>query len=261
MVSFGGGARVTERELFNGSVIALLALAPVTWLLLTRVTAPYGRHTRAGWGPQISSTAGWMVMESPAVVAFAVIYLLGSCRGCPTSMVLLALWQIHYLHRTVVFPLRRRGGNKPMPLGIVGMGFAFNLVNAYLNARWISQFGVMDAGWLFGGRLLCGGALFFLGFGINVQSDHILMSLRAGGGRGYAIPRSGLFRFVSSPNYLGEIIEWFGWALATWSLPGLAFALYTTANLVPRAVANHRWYQQNFPDYPSNRKAIVPWIY
>ena len=53
-----------------------------------------------------------------------------------------------------------------------------------------------------------------------------------------------------APNYLGEIVEWTGWALATWSLAGLAFAVYTAANLAPRAVANHDWYLSTFDDYP-----------
>jgi protein-S-isoprenylcysteine O-methyltransferase Ste14 len=66
---------------------------------------------------------------------------------------------------------------------------------------------------------------------------------------------------VTCPNYLGEIIEWLGFALATWSLAGLAFALYTAANLGPRALANHRWYRERFPDYPERRKALVPFLF
>ena len=63
------------------------------------------------------------------------------------------------------------------------------------------------------------------------------------------------------PNYLGEIVVWSGWALATWSLPGLAFAVWTIANLAPRARSHHTWYQETFPDYPAERKALVPWMW
>jgi len=77
----------------------------------------------------------------------------------------------------------------------------------------------------------------------------------------YGIPRGGVFEFVSCPNYLGEILEWTGWAIATWSLPGLAFALWTAANLIPRAYANHAWYRKTFPDYPGKRKALIPFVY
>jgi hypothetical protein len=44
---------------------------------------------------------------------------------------------------------------------------------------------------------------------------------------------------VSCPNYLGEILEWIGWAIATWSLAGWVFAIWTMANLAPRAFTNH----------------------
>jgi protein-S-isoprenylcysteine O-methyltransferase Ste14 len=75
------------------------------------------------------------------------------------------------------------------------------------------------------------------------------------------VPQGGLYRWVSSPNYLGEIVQWAGWALATWSLPGVAFAVWTAANLVPRAQANQLWYRQRFPDYPPERKALIPGVW
>ncbi|HDP80029.1 MAG TPA: DUF1295 domain-containing protein, partial [Spirochaetes bacterium] len=95
----------------------------------------------------------------------------------------------------------------------------------------------------------------------NMHADHVLKNLRSPGETGYRIPAGGLYRFVSCPNYFGEILEWTGWALATWSLPGLAFALFTMANLVPRARAHHRWYHETFPDYPAERKRVIPFLY
>jgi steroid 5-alpha reductase family enzyme len=102
--------------------------------------------------------------------------------------------------------------------------------------------------------------LFALGVYINIQSDNILLNLRKPGESGYKIPYGGMFRYVSSPNYLGEIIEWTGYALACWSLPALSFAVWTIANLVPRAIAHHRWYQRQFSDYPAERKALIPFV-
>ena len=52
-----------------------------------------------------------------------------------------------------------------------------------------------------------------------------------------------------------------GWAIATWSLAGVAFAVFTAANLVPRSFDHHRWYRQQFPEYPSKRKALIPYIF
>ena len=72
------------------------------------------------------------------------------------------------------------------------------------------------------------------------------------------LPATVMFLYVSCPNYLGELLEWAGWALATWSLGGLAFFVYTAANLVPRARSNHRWYRGRFEDYPESRRAVIP---
>jgi len=96
---------------------------------------------------------------------------------------------------------------------------------------------------------------------LNIDSSRRLLQLKKANPNDYSIPRGGLFRLVSCPNYLGEIIEWLGWALLTWSPAGLAFAAWTMANLVPRARAHHRWYRERFPDYPARRKALVPGLF
>lgn len=37
---------------------------------------------------------------------------------------------------------------------------------------------------------------------------------------GYKIPYGGMFEYVSCANFFGEIVEWVGFAMASWSLPG-----------------------------------------
>jgi 3-oxo-5-alpha-steroid 4-dehydrogenase 1 len=80
----------------------------------------------------------------------------------------------------------------------------------------------------------------------------------------YQIPHGGMFRFVSSPHYLGEIMEWMGFCLAcNVSLASLSFLVWTCANLIPRAYTSHQWYNQHFSDqYPLlYRKAIIPGLF
>ena len=96
---------------------------------------------------------------------------------------------------------------------------------------------------------------------LNIHADNVLLSLRKPGETEYGVPNRGAFRFISCPNYLGEILEWTGWAVATWSLGGLAFCVFTAANLIPRARSNHRWYRENFSDYPPNRRALIPGVF
>ncbi len=141
------------------------------------------------------------------------------------------------------------------------MGAGFNIGNAYLNARYLFTLGpALESSRLFDPRFLLGFLLFVAGFALNQHSDRILLGLRRPGETVYRIPRGGAYRYVSAPNYLGEIIEWGGWALACWNLGALAFFVWTAANLAPRAVKTHRWYQEQFPDYPPERKAILPYL-
>jgi steroid 5-alpha reductase family enzyme len=100
--------------------------------------------------------------------------------------------------------------------------------------------------------------VFVAGAAINLWSDNRLIALRADGNQGYAIPRGGLFERVSCPNHLGEIIEWWGFALMCWNLPALSFAVWTAANLIPRALSHQAWYRRTFADYPAGRKAVIP---
>jgi protein-S-isoprenylcysteine O-methyltransferase Ste14 len=251
---------MNEPEIHHILELVMLGMAVLTFVSVSFLTAPYGRHSRAGYGPTVPPRVGWVLMESPAVIAFIAIFVAGERRAELAPLALLGLWQIHYVHRTFVFPLRMRPGGKGMPIGIVLLGMTFNGLNAYLNARWISHFGTYAAGWLVDPRFLAGAALFFVGLVINYRADATLFNLRRPGESGYKIPRGGLYELVSCPNYLGELLEWAGWALATWSLSGLAFAVYTAANLAPRAIAHHRWYRRQFPDYPPRRKALIPFV-
>lgn len=234
-------------------VLAVLAFVPLLW-----IAAPYGRHARSGWGPTIPARAGWVIMESPAIVLFVVVFLRGDQARTIVAVMFLALWQFHYVYRSLIFPFRMRETGKRMPLAIAGMAIVFNCLNAYINARWISHFGEYSSAWLAGTPFLLGIACFFSGWAINQHADAILLRLRRPGQTGYGIPRGGMYRWVSCPNYLGEILEWTGWAIATWSPAGAAFAVFTAANLTPRALANHRWYRTEFPDYPPARRALIP---
>lgn len=99
-----------------------------------------------------------------------------------------------------------------------------------------------------------------LGLAININSDTILRNLRKPGESGYKVPQGGLYRWISVPNYFGEIIEWIGLCIAAMTPAALAFALFSIANLLPRALAHHQWYKKTFDDYPKDRKAIIPFI-
>jgi 3-oxo-5-alpha-steroid 4-dehydrogenase 1 len=240
---------------------AIFAFAVIVFFTLQVISAPYGRHIRRGWGYTLKARIGWLVMEFPAFLVIILMFMAGSRKDNIVSIVFLAMWTSHYLHRTFIFPFLMKGGDKKFPAVLVVFALMFNTMNGYVNGKYLFQLApAHDISWLYDPRFLAGAAFFLSGMIINLHSDHVLRILRKNPEDGYRIPRRGLFRYISSPNYFGEILEWTGWAIATWSLPGLAFAVFTFANLAPRAFSNHRWYRENFPDYPGQRKALIPFV-
>jgi len=237
-----------------------MALAFGVLLTLIFVRAPYGRHERKGWGVRIPARVGWIIMETIPAVFLSVILILGSNRE-PVVLLFWAVWTAHYVNRAWAWPARARITGKMMPLSIVFMAVFYNGVNTWLNGMWLFELApTYGTEWLADPRFIFGATIFFTGMIINIKSDDILFALRDDGSTGYKIPRGGLFERVSCPNYLGEMVEWIGWAIATWSLAGVTFAVWTICNLAPRAIAHHKWYREEFEDYPSERKAFIPYL-
>ncbi|KAE9040095.1 hypothetical protein PR003_g5094 [Phytophthora rubi] len=253
----------TEEELHGWLVKGVFALGVVTYAATTFITAPYGRHVRPGWGPTVNTRLGWVLMESPSAIWFAIVYSWGEHRSETTPLIAASLWGCHYVYRSYVYPfLIRTNKDKRMPLTVMLSGDFYNMINAYINARYLSQFGDYSGDDAFARpSFYAGVALFGFGLSMNIYSDQVLINLRKPGESGYKIPYGGLFEYVSSPNYLSELLEWTGWTLLSQSPAGLSFAVYTATNLVPRAMSNHRWYQDKFrEEYPANRQAIIPFL-
>ena len=242
-------------------MIAFIGMAAVVFPLLLFVTAPYGRHTRRGWGIRLNDTLGWIIMEAPAPILFAVFFFLSDRMSSVPLIAFLAIYELHYINRTFIFPFRLKGNRKDMPLSIALSGTLFNILNTYIIARYLFTLGpVYEMSWLWDPRFIIGTVIFLIGFRINTHSDSILRNLLKPGETEYKIPHGGMFKYVSGANYMGELIEWIGFAIATWCLPSVVFIIWTAANLVPRAIAGHKWYKEAFEDYPKGRKALIPFI-
>lgn len=109
---------------------------------------------------------------------------------------------------------------------------------------------------------LPGALLFFAGMFINLHSDYVIRHLRKPGDTKHYLPAKGLYRYVTSANYFGELVEWTGFAILTASPAAWVFVWWTFANLVPRADAIYRHYREEFGDEAvGKRKRIIPYIY
>jgi 3-oxo-5-alpha-steroid 4-dehydrogenase 1 len=241
-----------------------LFIAVIVHITMFFITVPFGRHTSEKWGGAMNNKMAWFIMEFPSLSIMVYFLFWGDHSFKSYVWILFALWIIHYVNRTLVYPFRIKSTPKKMPLVIVGSAVFFNIVNAGLNGYYLAELTPLEdynKSWLMSFPFLTGAILFLSGMIINWRSDSILIHLRHWGETGYKIPYGFLFKFVSSPNLLGEIIEWSGFALMAENLPAFTFMVWTLANLVPRAKNHHDWYHRNFSDYPMERKIVFPYLF
>lgn len=252
------------RETFDIFLIVMAIIAIGVYVALHFFEAGYGYLFDRRYGPPIPNKVGWILMESPVFIAMIILWAFSDRMWQAGPLALFILFEIHYFQRSFIFPLRMRGNSK-MPLGIVLMGMLFNVLNALMQGGWIffiSPDGFYD-NWFMKPYIYIGGLIFLAGMAINLQSDSIIRHLRKEGDTRHYIPRGGMFRYVSSANYFGELTEWVGFAIAAWSWSGVVFVWWTFANLAPRAASLYKRYEKEFgTEFTQlHRKKIIPFIY
>ena len=232
-------------------IIIALIIFPINLIY----KAPYGKHSTKKWGKSIDNKTGWILMELPALLTCPLIYF-AIVEEINLSIVFIILWITHYFNRTIIYPLRIKTKGKKIPIAIVASAFFFNMVNGVFNGYFLTLVQFESISHIY---LILGLIIFIIGFYINVSSDNILIKLRTKQ-KGYVIPKGKLFNYVSCPNFFGEIIEWLGFAIMTLNPGSLSFLIWTICNLIPRSKAHHKWYQENFKNYPKKRKAVIPYL-
>ncbi|CAO0801099.1 unnamed protein product [Mucor circinelloides] len=227
------------------------------------VNAPYGRFAgKLGVDWSLSGKWSWSFMEVVSPIMFGTSILLTRPTGTPFQIMLSAAWIIHYINRSIIYPLR---ATSMAPIHILAFlcSIVFNILNGYTNGVWIGRHSnAIDA------QFWIGMAIWLSGFVSNIHHDNILFQLRKiknekkDDTKRYFIPHGGLFEYISCPNYFSETMEWLGYTIATHgSIPAIIFAVSTAANLFPRAWRTHQWYKNQFPDtYPQNRRAVLPFL-
>ncbi|KAI0090759.1 3-oxo-5-alpha-steroid 4-dehydrogenase-domain-containing protein [Irpex rosettiformis] len=215
----------------------------------------------------------------------------------PTA-ILSGLFLIHYTNRAFISPLRTPTRSK-FHIIIPLTAITYTMVNGTLIGSYLSspEAATFLTGAFSRPRFWFGIGLWILGFVGNIVHDEILFDLRRNpkpqakaksdgqdredsdeeddnNGKEktphYAIPYGYLYRFISYPNYFCEWLEWFGFALAAAPIPSLfhissyqppwVFLLTEVVTMFPRAYRGHQWYHRRFPDYPKERKAVIPFV-
>ena len=254
----------------------MIAVAVATFVALYFVEAGYGMLRTDKWGKTINNKLAWFFMEFPIFIAMIILWLSSPHRWECVPMAFLLIFQTHYIQRTLIFPFLLKGKGR-MPIGIMFMGISFNILNAMMQGYWIFYVAhipgeealfvrTIQAGgnWFCSWQFILGTCLFIAGYFINLRSDYIIRHLRKDpSDTKHYFPKGFMFNYVTSANYMGELIEWLGFAILTWSISGLVFFIWTFANLVPRAHAIYKRYQKEFPEEMKARKLkrVIPFIY
>lgn len=252
-------------EIFNYLLAGMVVLGLVVFISLYFITAGYGQFRTKQWGWSINNKVGWVLMEAPAFLTMVIIWFTNGGPTVAPQIVLLGLFLLHYFQRSFIFPFLMSGKSK-MPVTIMLSGVTFNVINGIMQGGglyWFPQEAYQE-GWSYftHGIAIIGIIVFFIGMGINLHSDHVIRNLRKPGDTKHYLPKGGMYHFVTSGNYLGELIEWTGFAIIASSPAAWVFVWWTAANLVPRAHAIHKKYRKEFGNEAvGNRKRIIPFIY
>ena len=79
---------------------------------------------------------------------------------------------------------------------------------------------------------------------------------------GLGIPEGDWFQYVSCPHYFAEMLVYCSLLLVQWRGAAMVFpCVFVVCVLTLNARQMHSWYCSNFPDYPTNRKRIVPYVF
>ena len=109
--------------------------------------------------------------------------------------------------------------------------------------------------------LIFGGLIFLGAQAGNFYHHWLLRNLRSQGETGYVVPSGGLFDRVAAPHYLFEIIAWVGYAIMARQLGMWGIVFIITGYLAGRAKQTREWYLKSVPEYPAERRALVPGVW
>ena len=243
---------------------AMPPLAVIVFAALFFIKAGYGIFRTKAWGISLPNKIGWILMECPVFLMMLYLWIQSESKMEPVLMTFFLLFQLHYFQRTFVFPFLMKGHSK-MPISIVSMGVLFNVINGFLIGEslfHLAPTGKYTSEWFSTPTFIIGTLIFFIGMAINWHSDHVIRTLRPKGDTKHYLPQKGMYHYVTSGNYFGELVEWTGFAILTQSTAAWIFVLWTFANLAPRAYAINKQYRKEFGNEAvGSRKCLIPFIF
>ena len=242
---------------------AMAFMGLFVFVTLYFVDAGYGKFRSNKWGYSINNKLGWVLMECPALIPIA--YTIVALTPSALAILFMSLYALHYVYRSFIFPALLKGNSK-MPLAITAMGATFNFTNSTLLCASVVAFPKESytdiCSYADNWNFWLGIVLFFMGMYTHMKADYTIRNLRKPGDTNHYLPKGGLFDYVTSANYFGELLEWTGFAILLCNPAAWMFVWWTAANLVPRAHAINKKYRAEFGnEQVGKRKRVIPFIY
>ncbi len=231
--------------------LAFLTLAIVPMELRGMAMMEYSKF-RGSKG--ISSRTGMLLIYGLPLLALfagASTYL---AQPAPYQIVVFAALFGHFIKRTleVLFLHKYSGPMNPYTAILIACFYSLTaFLPVYLNRQPLMR--EMDT------LAYVGLGIFIVSEGLNFFHHQILSNLRRDT-MAYVVPRGALFEWVTCPHFLFEIIAWLGLFLLFRHLAMFLFFAFMAAYLTGRSLRTLRWYREKFADFPSDRKAIFPFV-
>jgi 3-oxo-5-alpha-steroid 4-dehydrogenase 1 len=212
----------------------------------------------------VSTRAGMFVSYLIPLLVYVGLYVQAGAPRSPYHWALLAGMVFHFGKRCLESLFLHKYSKPTGAVAFLLIIWAYSTM--VLATGWFQNHAVSAAqGWAPALRppLMAGAGIFLLGQALNFYHHLLLARLRLAGdtGGGYRVPHGGLFQLVACPHYLGEIIAWTGYAVMAGLPPAWGNAVVVAVYLGARSRSTLRWYQQNLPGWPPDRRALVPYLF
>lgn len=176
----------------------------------------------------------------------------------PYHLLLLLVFVFHFGKRCLEVLFLHQFSGKIGLLGVIIITFAYTNIGMLLgrNHERMQFLSEVSPTSVFS---ILGIITFLIGQAGNLYHHILLRGLRnSRTDKNYVIPNSGLFRFVVCPHYFFELISWLGIAILSRHWETYVVFFIMCCYLSGRSERTRVWYMEKFPEFPPNRKRIVP---
>ncbi|XP_045116643.1 3-oxo-5-alpha-steroid 4-dehydrogenase 1-like [Portunus trituberculatus] len=246
----------SDRELISAMCWGSIGLVVAS--LILQDSSPSSRSTSSRF--LIPGRVARFLQDCPAFFIPMVLVARGKQKayGSVVNQLCLGMFIMHFFQRCFISPLLM-ASQKPTRFLPFLLAFLTQIYNGILHGVYfVNYYRYNDEEWFYKPNFYIGFVLFLYGMKINIGADSILRKSEMQSQ--LQLPKGGWFEKISCPDYFGEIVEMWGYALASLAPPALVLASTTTLLLAHRARQSHQWYLKKYEDYPRTRKAVFPFL-